>query len=102
MLILRGVNLFPSAVREVVHEFVPAVSGVISVRPKIKAVKQEPPLPVLVELAGGQVASDDLAARIGRRIRDKLIVSAAIELVPWGSLPRSDYKSRLVDWPKEG
>ena len=26
------------------------------------------------------------------------MVAAEVELVPWGSLPRSDYKSKLVDW----
>src|SRR3954447_20798583 len=46
MLIVRGVNVFPSAVREVVAGFAPAVSGVIIVRPRTPGVKQEPPLPV--------------------------------------------------------
>ena len=49
MLIVRGVNVFPSAVREVVARFQPKVTGAILVRPKRKGVKQEPPLPVLVE-----------------------------------------------------
>ena len=34
MLIVRGVNVFPSAVREVVNQFAPEVSGVILVRPR--------------------------------------------------------------------
>ena len=34
MLIVRGVNVFPSAVREVVNEFAPAVAGVIMIRPR--------------------------------------------------------------------
>ena len=51
MLIVRGVNVFPSAVREVVHEFEPRVSGHILVRPRAPGVKQDPPLPVTVELA---------------------------------------------------
>ena len=34
MLIVRGVNVFPSAIREVVGEFSPAVSGAILVRPR--------------------------------------------------------------------
>ena len=37
MLIVRGVNVFPSAVREVVHEFEPRVSGNILVRPARRA-----------------------------------------------------------------
>jgi phenylacetate-CoA ligase len=50
MLIVRGVNVFPSAVRDVVSAFAPAVSGQILVRPRTAGVKQEPPLPVSVEL----------------------------------------------------
>ena len=53
MLIVRGVNVFPSAVREVVGEFAPAVSGHVLVEPRAPGVKQEPPLPVSVELARG-------------------------------------------------
>ena len=52
MLIVRGVNVFPSAVREVVGAFAPAVSGNIVVRPRTTGVKQQPPLPITVELAG--------------------------------------------------
>ena len=51
MLIVRGVNVFPSAVREVVSAFAPEVSGNILVKPLAPGVKQEPPLPVSVELA---------------------------------------------------
>ncbi len=98
MLIVRGVNLFPTAVREVVAGFAPAVSGVVAIRPRRRAVRQEPPLPVAVELAEGRVAEAGLAEAIGGRIRAGLVVAAEVELVPWGSLPRSDYKSKLVDW----
>lgn len=98
MLIVRGVNIFPTAVREVVDQFRPAVSGVISIRPARKGVKQAPPLPVVVELAEGLGSTAELAAQIRQRIRDILLVSAEIELAPWGTLPRSDYKSKLVDW----
>ena len=34
-----------------------------------------------------------------KRIRDTLLVATSITLVPAGTLPRSDYKSKLVDWP---
>jgi phenylacetate-CoA ligase len=100
MLIVRGVNLFPSAVREIVGAFRPDVSGVISIRPKAKGVKQAPPLPVVVELAEGVAASRALADAVRQRIREVLLVTTEIELVPWGTLPRSDYKSKLVDWTK--
>jgi phenylacetate-CoA ligase len=97
MLIVRGVNVFPSAVREVVGAFAPAVSGHILVRPRTEGSKQEPPLPVSVELAPGAAADEALAESIRERLRDVLVVQTRVELVPHGSLRRSDYKSRLVE-----
>jgi phenylacetate-CoA ligase len=97
MLIVRGVNVFPSAVREVVSGFEPAVSGHILVRPRTPGVAQDSPLPVVVELARGVEGAASLAAAIRDRLRTNLVVQTSIELVAWGSLQRSDYKSKLVD-----
>jgi phenylacetate-CoA ligase len=97
MLIVRGVNVFPSAVREVVGAFAPDVSGHILVRPSAPGVKQDPPLPVSVELAEGATADPALAESIRERLRTTLVVQARVDLVPWGSLQRSEYKSKLVD-----
>jgi phenylacetate-CoA ligase len=97
MLIVRGVNVFPSAVREVVGTFTPDVSGHILVRPDTAGVKQEPPLPVSVELARDATADEALADAIRERLREVLVVQTRVELVPWGSLRRSEYKSTLVE-----
>jgi len=97
MLIVRGVNVFPSAVREVVGAFAPAVSGHIVVRPQAPGVKQDPPLPVAVELVRGASADDGLAEAIRERLREVLVVQTRVELVPWGTLRRSEYKSKLVE-----
>jgi phenylacetate-CoA ligase len=96
MLIVRGVNVFPSAVREVVSTFAPSVSGHILVKPTAAGVKQEPPLPVQVELASGHEVDADLGDQIRRRLREVLVVQTQVELVPWGTLQRSEYKSTLV------
>ncbi len=97
MLIVRGVNVFPSAVRDVVAGFVPAVSGHVLVRPSSPGVKQDPPLPVAVEVGRDRTADPALAEAIRERLRHVLVVQARVELVPWGTLPRSDYKTHLVD-----
>ena len=102
MLIVRGVNVFPTAIREIVAEFAPRVSGVIAIRPKAPGVRQSPPLPIAVELAEDGRDDDGLAASIAGRIRDRLLVTVEITLVPFWSLPRSDYKSKLVEWPTAG
>src|SRR4030088_2403401 len=87
MLIVRGVNVFPSAVREVVARFQPKVTGAILIRPRRKGVQQEPPLPVVVE---GDPA---LQESIAREIRNTLLFTAEVRIVAPQSLPRSDYKS---------
>jgi phenylacetate-CoA ligase len=97
MLIIRGVNVFPSAVREVVSGFAPDVSGHIVVKPESPGVKQEPPLPVAVELSRGATADPLLAQAIREKLRDVLVVQTRVELVPWGTLRRSEYKSQLVE-----
>jgi phenylacetate-CoA ligase len=96
MLVVRGVNVFPSAVRDVVGAFAPQVSGHVLVKPRSAGVKQEPPLPVAVELARSATADAALADAIRDRIRDVLVVQTHVELVPFGTLQRSDYKSKLV------
>jgi len=97
MLIVRGVNVFPSAVREVVSAFAPEVSGHILVKPPAAGVKQEPPLPISVELARGRAADASLAEAIRERLRDVLVVDTRVDLVAFGSLRRSEYKSKLLE-----
>jgi phenylacetate-CoA ligase len=97
MLIVRGVNVFPSAVREVVGGFAPSVSGQIAIRRRSPGVKQDPPLPVRVELARDGHEDPALAEAIAARVREALVVQADVELVPWGSLGRSEYKSKLIE-----
>jgi phenylacetate-CoA ligase len=97
MLLVRGVNVFPSAVRDVVGTFAPTVSGHVRVKPAAPGVKQEPPLPVAVELARGTEADPELADAIRERLRAVLVVQTRVELVPWGSLARDEYKGQLVE-----
>ena len=97
MLIVRGVNVFPSAIREVVSGFAPKVSGHILVKPREPGVKQEPPLPVSVELTRNATAEPELAEAIRERLRNVLVVQTRVDLVRWGSLERSEYKSKLIE-----
>lgn len=97
MLIVRGVNVFPTAVREVVRGFAPRVSGHVLLQPAQPGVKQDPPLAVAVELARGEAPDVALADAIRDRLRAVLVFQARVELVPFGSLGRSEYKSRLVE-----
>jgi len=96
MLIVRGVNVFPSAIREVVNEFAPLTTGALVIRPRASGVRQDPPLPVVVEAAEAADTAG-LAEKIRARIRDKLIVATEVTIAPPGALPRSEWKSKLVE-----
>jgi phenylacetate-CoA ligase len=92
MLIVRGVNVFPSAVREIVARFQPRVTGAMQIRPRRRGVKQDPPLPIVVE------GDSEIAEMLAKEIRGALTFAPEIHMVAPQSLPRSDYKSKLVDF----
>jgi phenylacetate-CoA ligase len=100
MLIVRGVNLYPTAIRGVLADFRPQVGEVFRIRPRVRGVAQTPPLPIFVEL-GPTIAAEPpgLRERLANEIKTRLLVSADVQLVPYGSLPRDTYKARLVDYP---
>lgn len=99
MLIVRGVNVFPSAIRELVGKFQPRVTGVVLVKPRRRGVRQDPPLPVVVEgESEGEMSDRQLAGAIQEQIRNILLVTTEIRLVAARSLPRSEYKSKLIDY----
>ena len=99
MLIVRGVNLFPSAIRSILKTFSPDVGEIFIVKPSRRGVSQEPPLPVVVELGQGiNSEPDGLVERIQDEIRSRLLVGTTITLVPYGTLPRGTYKTALVDY----
>ncbi len=100
MLIVRGVNVFPTALRQTVAEFSPRVTGMVLVEARAKGVQQPAPLPLVVELAPGMEGDESLAQSIRQRIREKLLVATDIRLAPAQSLPRSAYKSKLVDFSR--
>ena len=101
MLIVRGVNLFPTAIGAVLKEFLPDVGGAFRIEPKKRGVAQTPPVPVSVELAPEIAAAPEgLAERIAAEIRGKLVVTTEVNLVPYGTLPREEYKAKLVDFSK--
>jgi phenylacetate-CoA ligase len=99
MLIVRGVNLFPTAVRSVLDSFNGQVSGIFSIRPMTQGVLQTPPLPVVVEVAHGQSTENPmLAKQIKDEIKARLLVTTDVRLVEHGQLPRETYKTKLVDY----
>jgi len=101
MLIVRGVNLFPTSIRSILHEFTPDVGEIYQIRPKKRSVSQEPPLPVMIELGEGvDKEPEGLRDKIQSEIRTRLLVTTDVRFVPYGSLPRETYKYKLVEYPQ--
>ncbi len=97
MLILRGVNVWPSAIKDVVTSFVPETTGEMLIVLDAPGPRVDPPLRVKVEASNSNSTNADLARRIEQRLREKLIFTARVELVARGELPRTEMKARLIE-----
>jgi len=93
MVVVRGVNVFPSAVGGVIAGF-DALSGEFRIR--LKGGGPYDRLPVEAELAEGAEATQALAARVERAIKATLRASASVTLLPAASLPRTGGKTRRL------
>ncbi len=102
MLIIRGVNVWPSAIKDVIMQMRPEVSGELAIMVTETLPKVTPPLHIKVELAQNGVASADLAKKIETELRAKLIFAAYVELVPFQSLPRTEMKAKLIHHINKG
>ena len=98
MIVVKGINIFPGAVGSVILDFLSQVTGEFQVIVK----KQNPVeyIKVMVESKEDNKADgwNLLQSQIERKIKDKLEVKAHIELVPKGSLPRTEGKIRRLVW----
>ena len=95
MLIVLGVNVFPSAVRDVVSSFCPRTTGEIQIVIDQPGPKVPPPLKVVAEY-GAKADLTELKGEIERKIKATLSISSSVELVPRGALPRYEMKGQLV------
>ena len=96
MLIVLGVNVFPSAVRDVVSSFHPRTTGEIQIILEHPGPKVAPPLKVVAECGGEGGDWNALKTEIEREIKAVLTVSASVDLVAAGTLPRHEMKGQLL------
>ncbi|MDA3644237.1 AMP-binding protein [Saccharopolyspora indica] len=100
MLIVRGINVFPSAIKQLVAELVPAATGELRIRADFEGHSTQRPLPLVVEHAQGMGEAEqaELRTAIETRIRSALNVKTVVELVPDGTLKRPDHvKVNLIE-----
>lgn len=100
MLIVRGINLFPSAVKDLVLGLRPETTGEMRIQVDFEGHSTQRPLPLIVESAAGLDLSrqEELRHRIEDRVRSALNVKTVVTLVPEGALKRPDHvKVALVE-----
>jgi len=96
MFIVRGVNVYPSAILAVVGRFRPRVTGRARVVRKTADVSVTPPVPVEVEVADGHDGDANLRAEIEEAIHSTLIFRARVDLISEHAFGESGYKTRLT------
>jgi phenylacetate-CoA ligase len=96
MFIVRGVNVYPSAILAVVGDFRPRVTGRARVVRSGPDVSVEPPVPIEVEVQSDHLGDAALAAEIEKAIRAVLTFRCKVELVGEADFGEAGYKTRLV------
>lgn len=104
MLIVSGVNIYPSAIKEVISAC-PDVTGEVRILLAAPPPKVAPPLRLKVEVRPGLAADSDgdggaaapLKAHLEKRLRQTLHVRCDVQLVAAGTLERSKLKSPVFE-----
>jgi phenylacetate-CoA ligase len=87
MIVVRGVNVFPSAIERLLVEAVPAMRGFAIVLEEPIPV---PPIPIVVE------TDRPLPEGLGRMIRERLQVQVALTTLPPGTMASSEQKTKRI------
>lgn len=98
MLIVKGVNIYPTAIKEVVTSFMPKVT-------EMRIILDEPPPrvvpPIKLKLEHGPTVRDPdlegLAKEITTALHNRLKIRPVIEWVPPGSLEKSTRKTSIFE-----
>lgn len=99
MMLVRGVNAYPHAVKDVIAQFRPRVTGVMRIVLDAPLPVVQPPVLVRAEHASDLPAERiaPLAREIEKRIHDHLRFTARLELVPAGSIEERRGRTHKTD-----
>jgi phenylacetate-CoA ligase len=99
MLIVRGVNVFPAAIKDVVMQYAPDTTGYLKIDLDFVGHSTYDPLNMRMEQSqASTMSSEALAEVLENAIRDKLTVRVNITVVPEGSIERPGaQKEKLLE-----
>jgi phenylacetate-CoA ligase len=87
-LLVRGVNVYPSAIENIIRRFAEVGEYAVDVYRRHELDDME----IRLEVGKGEPATS--AASVAREIRNTLGVRVLVKPVPHGTLPRYDFKAR--------
>jgi phenylacetate-CoA ligase len=97
MFIVKGINVYPLGVQDLILEMRPSLTGEFQI-----VLTEPPPITasprIRVEYAQGTPAADlaQIRERLAGRLRDLLVFTPDLELLPAGTLPRSERKAKRL------
>jgi phenylacetate-CoA ligase len=99
LLIIKGVKVYPAAVKDLVNGFAPEVTGALRILLDEPPPRVTPPLRLRIECADGldDAGREDLARRIGAAMHSRLAIRPDVELVAAGTLERTSHKQQLLE-----
>jgi phenylacetate-CoA ligase len=90
MTVVRGVNVFPSAVENVLREF----SEIEEFRVEVSAQDALQEIKLILEPHPNENAVHELTEKVGQRVRERIGLRPQVETVAPGTLPRFELKAK--------
>jgi phenylacetate-CoA ligase len=99
MLIVKGVNVYPAAIKDIVTGFIPDVTGEMRIVLDSPPPRVIPPIKLKIEHGKhlGQHELEGLGERIASELHSKIKIRPSIRFVPPGSLPRETRKTPVFE-----
>jgi phenylacetate-CoA ligase len=99
LLIVKGVKIYPAAVKNIVQEMVPLASGAFRIVLDQPGPRVIPPLKMVVERGEGVDESGGarLLEELERRLHQRMTVRPEITIVAANTLERSSLKEKLIE-----
>lgn len=99
LLIVKGVKIYPAAVRDLVAELAPRTSGHFRILLDGPPPRVTPPLRLRIERAEGLDASGDeaLAGELAEQMHKRLSVRPVVDVIDAGALPRTAHKTTMIE-----
>jgi len=99
MLIVKGVNIFPEAIRKAILEFCPEVTGFFRIVLDGPGPLVTPPLKIKIEYGSAvdEKSIPSLEERVLKHFKENLRVSPKFIWVSHGSIPRETKKTKFIE-----